>query len=70
MGKAFFTFMATFIIGLFSLVLGLEVFGGYPELGTVVSIAIAGGLIVYFNEKKNWLSAKLINSSVPSIYWL
>lgn len=53
MGKAFFTFMATFIIGLFSLVLGLEVFGGYPELGTVVSIAIAGGLIVYFNEKKN-----------------
>lgn len=70
MGKAFFTFMATFIIGLFSLVLGLEVFGGYPELGTVVSIAIAGGLIVYFNEKKNWLRIKLINSSAPSIYWL
>ena len=31
---------------------GIEFFGGYPELGAIVSIAVASGLIVYFNNKK------------------
>lgn len=51
MGKAIFTLFLTLIVGLFSMVLGIEIFGGYPELGAVASIAVASGLIVYFNNK-------------------
>lgn len=37
MGKAIFTLVLTFIVGLFSMVLGIEVFGDYSELGAVVN---------------------------------
>lgn len=52
MGKVIFTLVLTLVVGLVSMVLGIEFFGGYPELGAIVSIAVASGLIVYFNNKK------------------
>ena len=52
MGKVIFTLVVTLVVGLVSMVLGIEFFGGYPELGAIVSIAVASGLIVYFNNKK------------------
>ena len=52
MGKVIFTLVLTLVVGLVSMVLGIEFFGGYPELGAIVSIAVASGLIVYFNKKK------------------
>ena len=51
MGKVIFTLVLTLVVGLVSMVLGIEFFG-YPELGAIVSIAVASGLIVYFNNKK------------------
>lgn len=53
MGKVIFTLVLTLVVGLVSMVLGIEFFGGYPELGAIVSIAVASGLIVYFNNKSS-----------------
>ena len=41
MGKVIFTLVLTLVVGLVSMVLGIEFFGGYPELGAIVSIAVA-----------------------------
>ena len=52
MGKAVLVLVLTLVVGLVSMVLGTEFLGGYPELGAIVSIAVASGLIVYFSNKK------------------
>lgn len=52
MGIAIMAFIITLIVGLIGMALGLEVFGGYPEVGSVLAIAVMGAIIVYINEKK------------------
>ena len=52
MGKVIFTLVLTLVVGLVSMVLGIEFFGGYPELGAIVSIAVASGLLIIKRNKK------------------
>lgn len=46
--KIFLSVIIIFMVGLCAMVFGIEQFGGYPELGTVVEIAVASGFIIYF----------------------
>jgi hypothetical protein len=50
--KAIFAAIVTFVLGLFGMVVGLELMGGWIELGLLLAIVVMGAFIIYFNEKK------------------
>lgn len=50
--KATVALIVTFIMGWIGMAIGLEFLGGFTEFGSVVSIAVMGAFIIYFNEKK------------------
>lgn len=52
MGKAILAALVTLVSGYIGMVLGLEIFGGWVEFGVLVAVAVMGGFIIYFNEKK------------------
>lgn len=52
MGKAIVTAIITLIVGVFCMVIGYELLGGFAEFGTIAAVAVAGGLVVYFENKK------------------
>lgn len=51
MWKAILAIIVTLIGGVICTSIGYDL-GGFGELGTIVAIAIMGGFIIYFNEKK------------------
>lgn len=53
MSRAFLSFVLIFVVGVLMMVIGHEILGGFPELGAIASIAVAGGCIVYFGDKKD-----------------
>ena len=51
MGKALLAFIVTVIVGFF----GSAIFASFanaPEWGVVLSVAVMGAFIIYFNDKK------------------
>lgn len=52
MGKAIFTVIVTVLAGIVFAAIGNDFLNGFSELGVIVSIAVASGWIVFFNEKK------------------
>lgn len=51
MGKAIFAMVVTVIVGFMS----SAIFANWvnaPELGVILSVAVMGALIIYFNDKK------------------
>lgn len=34
------------------MVVGLELLGGFVELGCIIAVAVMGAFIIYFNDKK------------------
>lgn len=52
MGKAAFVFVISLIVGIIASMLGREYLGGFSEIGTLLSISVVGGFIVYFQDKK------------------
>lgn len=52
MGKAILTAFVVLIVGLVFMAVGNDFLNGFTELGTVVSVAVAGAMVVFFNEKK------------------
>jgi Mn2+/Fe2+ NRAMP family transporter len=52
MGKAILAAIVTLIAGYLGMVVGLELLGGWTELGVLVAVCIMGSFIIYFNEKK------------------
>lgn len=52
MGKAILAAVVTFILGYLGMVVGLELFGGFVELGILLAIAVMGGFIIYYNNRK------------------
>ena len=52
MSKAILAAIITFVLGCLGVVIGLEFFDGYTELGLLVAVAVMGAFIIYFNEKK------------------
>lgn len=51
MGKAILAVVVTFIVGLYCAVIGNSS-SGFTELGTIAAVAVMGGFVIYFNEKK------------------
>ena len=56
MSKAILAAIITFVLGCLGVVIGLEFFGGYTELGLLVAVAVMGAFIIYFNEKKKYIA--------------
>lgn len=52
MGKASLVFIISLIVGVIATMLGREYLGGFSEIGTLLSISVVGGFIVYFQDKK------------------
>ncbi len=52
MGKAILAALVTLFAGYLGMVVGLEFFGGWVELGTLVAISVMGAFIIGFMEKK------------------
>lgn len=52
MGKALLALFVTLIIGLIGTAFGYDSMNGFSEVGAVVSVAVMGAFIIYFNEKK------------------
>ncbi|MBE5784746.1 MAG: binding-protein-dependent transport permease [Clostridiales bacterium] len=52
MGKAIFAFLLTILAGWVGMAVGHEILGGFPEFGTVLSVAVMGALIIFFNDRK------------------
>lgn len=52
MGKAILAATVTFLLGCVGMVVGLELLGGFVELGVLAAIAVMGAFIIYFNDKK------------------
>ena len=52
MGKAILAAIVTFVAGWVGAAIGFELFGGWPEFGSIVAIAVMGAFIIYFNDKK------------------
>jgi hypothetical protein len=52
MGKAILAIIVTFFGGWLCAAIGNDTMGGFVELGTIGAVAIMGGFIIYFNEKK------------------
>lgn len=52
MGKALLAVIITLIFGYLGMVIGLEMLGGWVEIGLLIAIAVMGGFIIYFNETK------------------
>ena len=48
MGKAIFAAIVTTFIGWFFADLLYQI----PEIGSIIAVAVMGGFIIYFNEKK------------------
>lgn len=53
MAKAILTIIVTLVIGVVCAVLGNDFLNGFTELGTIAAVAVTGGLVVFFNEKKS-----------------
>lgn len=52
MGKAILAAIVTLIVGILGVVIGLEVFNGFTELGVILSICVMGAFGIYYTEKK------------------
>ena len=52
MGKAYLAFIVTLVLGLFGTAFGYDTMNGFSEIGAIVSIAVMGAFIIYFNDKK------------------
>ena len=52
MGKAILAAIVTLIAGWTGAAIGLELFGGWIEFGTIIAVCVMGGFIIYFNDKK------------------
>ncbi len=52
MGKALLALVVTLILGLLGTAFGYDAMNGFSEIGAIVSIAVMGAFIIYFNEKK------------------
>lgn len=52
MGKAILAAIVTLIVGYIGMVIGLEFFGGFVEVGLLIAISVMGAFIIYFNDKK------------------
>jgi len=50
MKKAMIALVITLILGILFAIIGHE--NNFTELGSVVAIAVMGGFIIYFNEKR------------------
>ena len=53
MGKAALVFIVSLVVGVIASMLGREYLGGFSEIGTLLSISVAGGFVVYFQDKEN-----------------
>ena len=51
MGKALLALVVTVIVGLLATAFGYDAMNGFSEVGAVVSIAVMGAFIIYFQEK-------------------
>ena len=51
MGKAILAFIVTLMVGFFGSVIFFS-FANAPEWGVVLSVAVMGAFIIYFNDKK------------------
>jgi len=51
MGKALLALVITFIMGLLGMAIGHDAMNGFSELGAVISVAVMGAFIIYFNDK-------------------
>ena len=52
MGKAILALIVTLIMGLIGTALGYDAMNGFSEIGAVVSVAVMGAFIIYFNETR------------------
>lgn len=52
MGKAILAAIVTLIVGYLGMVVGLELLGGFVEVGCLIAIAVMGAFIIYFIDKK------------------
>ena len=52
MGRAILAAIVTFIAGYIGMVVGLEFFGGWVELGVLVAVCVMGAFIIYYGDKK------------------
>ena len=52
MGKAILAAIVALVVGYLGMVVGFEILGGWVEFGSLIAIAVMGGFIIYFNEKK------------------
>lgn len=51
MWKSFFAIIITFIIGVLFMAIGNDIFNGFPEFGSVASVSVMGGFIIYFIQQ-------------------
>lgn len=51
MGKAVLALVVTLVLGLLATAFGYDEMNGFSEIGAVVSVAVMGAFIIYFNEK-------------------
>lgn len=52
MAKAILALIVTLIIGCIGIAVGHDIMNGFPELGSVIAIAVMGAFIIYFNDNK------------------
>lgn len=50
--KSIIALVATLFAGWVGIAIGHELLGGFPEFGAVISVAVMGTFIIYFNDKK------------------
>ena len=50
--KALFVMLAALFVGVIGMAVGHEIFGGFPELGSVAAVAVTGALIIHFLDRK------------------
>ena len=50
--KSFVTLIIALIVGVVFMVIGTDFFNGFTDIGVIFAVAVAGALIVFFNEQK------------------
>ena len=50
--KSFVTLIITLIVGVVFMAIGNDFFNGFTDIGVIFAVAVAGTLIVFFNEQK------------------
>lgn len=51
MGKAILAAIVTLIVGILGVVIGLEIFNGFTELGVILAVSVMGAFGIYYTNK-------------------